>query len=136
MVDIRQPDTEKFANYSQALAVAQEATLEPGDAIYIPALWWHGVESLDGINVLVNYWWGGQVESAPSPNDSLLHSMLTIAKLSPEKREAWRHYFDYYVFKTGDDPQRHLPPSLNDLVTELSPEQQKALGEFLSQRLK
>mgnify|MGYP000193751085 CR=1 FL=1 len=57
MVDIRQPDLEQFPNYAKAEAVAQQAILEPGDAIYIPALWWHGVESLEGLNVLVNYWW-------------------------------------------------------------------------------
>ena len=65
----------------------------------------------------------------------MMHSMLSIAKLSPEKREAWRQYFNYFVFQTGDDPQGHLPASLNDLVTDLSEEQKKALREFLSKRL-
>ncbi len=84
MVDICQPDFEQFPNYAEAEAVGQQAVLEPGDAIYIPALWWHGVESLEGLNILVNYWWGGQPEGAPSVNDSMMHSMLSIAKLSPE----------------------------------------------------
>ena len=135
MVDIRQPDLEQFPNYAQAEAVAQQAILEPGDAVYIPALWWHGVESLEGLNILVNYWWGGQTQGTPSANDSMMHSMLSIAKLSPEKREAWRQYFNYFVFQTAEDPQRHLPASLNDLVTDLSEEQQRALREFLSKRL-
>jgi mannose-6-phosphate isomerase-like protein (cupin superfamily) len=135
MVDIRQPDLEQFPNYVQAEAVAQQAILEPGDAIYIPALWWHGVESLESLNILVNYWWGGQAKSTPSPNDSLLHSMLTIAKLSPEKREAWRQYFNYFVFQTDSEPQKHLPASLNDLVTDLDDQQKKTVGEFLSKRL-
>jgi len=135
MVDIRQPDLEQFPNYVQAEAVAQQAVLEPGDAVYIPALWWHGVESLDGLNILVNYWWGGQTEGTPSANDSMMHSMLSIAKLSPAKREAWRQYFNYYVFQTGNESQKHLPASLNDLVTDLSEEQKKALKMFLSKRL-
>ncbi len=135
MVDIRQPDLEQFPNYAQAEAVAQQAVLEPGDAIYIPALWWHGVESLEGLNILVNYWWGGQAEGTPSANDSMMHSMLSIAKLSPAKREAWRQYFNYYVFQTGDDPQRHLPENLNDLLTDLDDQQKKALRQFLSKRL-
>jgi len=135
MVDIRQPDLEQFPNYAQAEAAAQQAILEPGDAVYIPALWWHGVESLEGLNILVNYWWGGQTQGTPSANDSMMHSMLSIAKLSPEKREAWRQYFNYFVFQTAEDPQRHLPASLNDLVTDLSEEQQRALREFLSKRL-
>ena len=135
MVDIRQPDLQQFPNYAQAEAVALQGVLEPGDGIYIPALWWHGVESLEALNLLVNYWWGGQTQGTPSANDSMMHSMLSIAKLSPAKREAWRQYFNYYVFQTGDDPQEHLPASLNDLVTDLSEEQQKALKGFLSKRL-
>jgi len=135
MVDIRQPDLEQFPNYVQAEAVAMQALLEPGDAVYIPALWWHGVESLEGLNILVNYWWGGQTAGTPSANDSMMHSMLSIAKLSPEKREAWRQYFNYFVFQIAEDPQRHLPASLNDLVTDLDEQQKKALREFLGKRL-
>ena len=135
MVDIRQPDLAQFPSYAQAEAVGQQGVLEPGDALYIPALWWHGVESLEGLNILVNYWWGGQPEGAPSANDSMMHSMLSIAKLSPEKREAWRQYFNYFVFQTGEDTQRHLPASLNDLLTDLDEAQKKALREFLGNRL-
>ena len=135
MVDICQPDLEQFPNYAQAQAAAQQAVLEPGDAIYIPALWWHGVESLEGLNLLVNYWWGGQPEGTPSANDSMMHSMLSIARLSPEKREAWRQYFNYFVFQTAEDPQRHLPANLKDLLTDLDEQQEKTLREFLAKRL-
>jgi hypothetical protein len=43
MVDVRDPDLERFPRYRAAMAVGQVADLEPGDAIYLPALWWHGV---------------------------------------------------------------------------------------------
>ena len=56
-VDLRAPDHERFPRFAQALESGQQAVLEPGDAIYIPILWWHGVESLDPLNILVNYWW-------------------------------------------------------------------------------
>ena len=36
---------------------AFSAELQPGDAIFIPSLWWHQVESLSAVNGLVNYWW-------------------------------------------------------------------------------
>ena len=135
MVDIWDPDFDKHPGYADAGETAQEATLEPGDAIYIPTLWWHAVESLEAINVLVNYWWGGTADTDLSPNDSLLHALLTIAQLDDDQREAWRAYFDYYVFRTGRDPQAHLPGGLDDIVTSLSPEQAGSVRQFLAEKL-
>jgi mannose-6-phosphate isomerase-like protein (cupin superfamily) len=135
MVDINQPDMKTYPKYAEALKVGQEAILEPGDAIYIPALWWHGVESLESINVLVNYWWGGETQNRVSPNDSLIHAMLSIGGLSCEKREAWHNYFNYYVFKTNADPAEHLPADLKDVLTSLTPEQNLEIREFLIKQL-
>lgn len=135
MVDLRNPDFIKHPRFAEAIAVSKTAILEPGDAIYIPSPWWHAVESLDSINLLVNYWWGGLENKNLSPNHSLMHSMLTVAKLEPAKRDAWRHFFDYLVFKNQGDPSEHLPNDLNDLVTNLSPEQQQGIYEFLRSKL-
>jgi hypothetical protein len=57
MVDFAEPDFERFPRFREALAAAQVADLGPGDAIYIPSLWWHHVRSLGMLNILVNYWW-------------------------------------------------------------------------------
>ena len=32
-------------------------TLKPGDALYVPAKWWHFVESPDDFSISVNVWW-------------------------------------------------------------------------------
>ena len=136
MVDVNNPDLDRYPRYAEAAKWGQQAILEPGDGIYIPALWWHGVESLEAFNILINYWWGGMSQSHLSPNDSLMHSMLSIAELSLEKREAWRQFFDYYVFKTEADPAAHLPQELEDLVTQLSPELRAQLQGFLIKQLK
>ena len=135
MVDIRNPDLERFPRYAEALEVAEQSVLEPGDAVYIPAVWWHAVESMERFNILVNYWWGGKTESGISPNDTLLHGMLSIAKLSPEKRAAWKSFFDYYVFRLDCDPTAHLPDDLEDVVTSLTPEQKRAVLSFLAKHL-
>lgn len=99
LVNFRQPDYAQHPRFAQALAQAQIAELEPGDALYIPPLWWHHVESLDLFNVLVNYWWqdGDQV-NAPSPFVALCHCMQELEHLSPELKQAWRAMFDHYVF--------------------------------------
>jgi hypothetical protein len=57
LVDFRAPDFERFPRFREALAHALVAELDPGDAIYMPPLWWHHVESLADLNILVNYWW-------------------------------------------------------------------------------
>jgi hypothetical protein len=135
LVDIWNPDLERFPRYAEARNAACEALLEPGDAIYIPSLWWHGVESLEPFNVLVNYWWGGIARQGISPNDSLLHAMLAIAELDEAQRQAWRAFFDYYVFRDGEDPKAHLPPGLHDIVTSLSPEQAAMVRRFIAEKL-
>jgi hypothetical protein len=136
LVDIRNPDLKRFPKYRQALDTGYEATLHTGDAIFIPALWWHGDESLEAFNILLNYQWGNDPENKFSPGDSLLHCMMSIANLEPEKRKSWRHIFDYYVFKIMDEPADHLPKDLEDILTGLSPEQHSAIGEFLAEQLK
>ena len=57
MVSLEEPDFIRYPRFEQALATAQTAELEPGDAIFIPYFWWHHVKSLERFNVLVNYWW-------------------------------------------------------------------------------
>jgi len=136
MVDLSHPDYKKFPRFLHALNASQSAILEPGDAIYIPTPWWHAVESLDNINTLINYWWGGLNEEHLSPNHSLMHSMLTIAKLKPAQRESWKHYFNYLVFQESSDPKDHLPDQLNDIVTTLTPEQRHEVYQFLISKLK
>ena len=63
LVDFKAPDFEEFPRFREALANARVAELEAGDAIYMPPLWWHHVESLAGLNILVNYWWGAAAEA-------------------------------------------------------------------------
>lgn len=135
LVDLRSPDLEQFPLFEKALETALVATLNPGDAIYIPTPWWHGVESLDSLNVLINYWWGGLTQHGVSPNNSLMHSMLSIAELDQHQRQAWRHLFDYFVFHSSGDPADHLPNEVVDVVANLSAEQRQRVFAFLKSRL-
>ncbi len=57
LVDFAKPDYARFPRFAQAEQAARVAELGPGDAIFIPSMWWHHIESLDAFNVLVNYWW-------------------------------------------------------------------------------
>jgi hypothetical protein len=75
LVDFRAPDFARFPRFREALANARVAELEPGDAIYMPPLWWHHVESLAPLNILVNYWWGAQAEAPRVALEKLLSSL-------------------------------------------------------------
>lgn len=50
-----QPDLTKFPAFDPRKAI--EVELRTGDVLYIPAYWWHQVDSLDVENVNLNFWW-------------------------------------------------------------------------------
>ena len=120
LVDVRHPDFERFPRFAQALRAAEVAELGPGDAIYIPALWWHNVEALEDFNVLVNYWWRDVPEYFDSPSSSLLHCLLTIKSLPPEQRQGWKAVFDYLIFQSGGTALEHLSPQTRGLFGDLT----------------
>ena len=64
MVHVTAPDLDRFPLFAEALEIAQQAELSPGDAIFIPRDWFHHVEALERFNVLVNYWWDASEDVA------------------------------------------------------------------------
>jgi hypothetical protein len=123
MVPLDEPDLERFPRYREALAAAQVAALEPGDALYIPYMWWHGVQSLGGLNILVNYWWNEDPVAAAQPYGALLRASYELFRtMSPQHREIWRAMYDHYVFGGHGEPMEHLPPHHRDALRELGPE--------------
>lgn len=139
LVQLSAPDLARFPKFRAALAAALSAELAPGDAIYIPPLWWHHVESLETFNVLVNYWWqasGGPAQEAASGFDALLHAMLNLRALPPADRAAWRALFDRYVFGPQEEVTAHIPAQRRGLLGPLSTQDVAALRAGLGQRLK
>ena len=139
LVSFREPDFERFPRFRQALDNAFVAEMEPGDALFIPPLWWHHVESLDALNMLVNYWWKGnpsKPEPLPSALDGLLHAMLSLRGLAPGERDAWRAIFEYYVFGDKDAASSHIPEARRGVLGEMSPEYRKSVRDFLVEQLK
>jgi hypothetical protein len=108
MVKLEAPDLVKYPRFAEALAASQSAELEPGDALFIPYMWWHHVESHDRFNVLVNYWWDDAPAWQGSPFWALMHSILAVRNLPPEKREIWRRTFEHLVFSGGEEALAHL----------------------------
>ena len=85
MVDFHAPDLARHPRFADALSHAEVAELDAGDALYIPALWWHHVEGLAPFNVLVNYWWRETPRWLGAPQDALNHAMLRSAICRPTR---------------------------------------------------
>jgi Cupin-like domain len=139
LVRLHAPDFERFPKFREALAAAHLAELEPGDAIYIPPLWWHHVESLEPFNLLVNYWWhvlGGAAVGSASGFDGLLLSIANLRSLPPPARAAWRALFEHYVFGEPGEVTAHIPPHRHGLLGTLTPADAARLREQIAQRLK
>jgi hypothetical protein len=138
LVSLREPDLVRFPNFRIALAASVTAELSAGDAIFIPALWWHHVQSLEPFNVLVNYWWHGVASEQPLGNsgfDCLLHAIMNLRQLPPEARQAWRALFDHYVFGSQKGVAEHIPPERLGLLGRLSPADLIRLRAQLAARL-
>jgi hypothetical protein len=138
LVSLRNPDFARYPKFREALAEAQVAEVGPGDAVFIPPLWWHHVESLERFNVLVNYWWHDKVGDgalADSAFEVLLHGILSIRGLPPATRRAWGAFFEQYVF--GDDPgaTAHIPEQRRGMLGTLSAEQLAGLRAHLAKKL-
>jgi hypothetical protein len=113
MVALDDPDLQRFPKFAEALENALVADLEPGDAIYIPSLWWHHVQATGPLNMLVNYWWEPADMMANGmagqPFDAFVHALRNVRRLPAQRRNAWRAFFEHYVFHANGDPAEHIP---------------------------
>ena len=116
------PEEGDFPLFEEIRAQALRVELDPGDALYLPKLWWHKVESLSPINGLVNYWWDVFSAGPDAPYTAMLLSLITIAERPAAERRAWKAFFDHYVFRTSGHPLAHLPPEQHGLLGPLKPE--------------
>ena len=114
-------DDPRYPRFREVRDQALVAELHPGDAIYIPKLWWHQVEATSPFNVLVNYWWDA-FATADAPSIGLLLSLITIAERPLQERLAWKAFFDHYVFRSNGHPLAHLPKEQHGVLGPLQPD--------------
>ncbi|MEO8374577.1 MAG: cupin-like domain-containing protein [Sphingomonas bacterium] len=135
MVDLDAPDPDRFPLFAEAMAASLTCELDPGDALYIPYLWWHHVRSLDRINLLVNFWWKVAANTQEVGAEALLLAMMAIKNLPDSRRDAWRALFDHYVFGADGQPGAHLPPERRGVQGEISAEEAAALRTAIARKL-
>jgi mannose-6-phosphate isomerase-like protein (cupin superfamily) len=137
LVDPEAPDLGRFPRAAEAMKQARMAELAPGDAIYIPHMWWHHVRSLDALSVLVNYWWDEASEPQPglAPINALIHALLSFEGLPDEQRGAWQAMFDHFVFHAAGDPNAQVPEGRRGVRGALTPESKERLRRTLGQMM-
>ncbi len=135
MVDFDAPDLARHSGFVEALAAAEVAELEPGDALIYPALWWHQVEARDPFNAMINYWWNTSPRFMDTPQNTLLHGLLSLRDRPDHEKQAWRALFDYYVFGAPDRPAAHLPHAARGDLAPMDAQRARALRADLLRRL-
>lgn len=134
MIDPKAPDRAAYPDYPRAEALAMAAELEPGDALYIPNFWWHHVEALDAVNILVNYWYDSN--GGGRPFIAFLMALAEIRDLPAPQRAAWRQWFDHFVFT--DDPDgttAHLPDRAKGVQGPASPGRTETIRAYIRNAL-
>jgi len=91
----------RFAKWRDKALVVD---LEPGDALYLPKLWWHQVEGLAPFNLMVNYWWDAHAQGPDSSMLAMLLATISLAERPAPERAAFRAFFEHYVFRENGHP--------------------------------
>jgi hypothetical protein len=135
LVDFAAPDLKRFPRFADALRNACVAELEPGDALFIPSMWWHHVEALDDFNVLLNYWWRQSPAYMDTPVNVLMHALLSLRDLPKVQRDAWLEIFRHYVFEADDTTAAHIPEAGRGILSPIDDAAARELRAFLLNRL-
>lgn len=77
-VDVFSPDLVKHPLYEKATAI--EVCLDAGDLLYLPAFWFHAVESIDFFNISMNWWY--RPESLIVSQPSLQYLLKKVNELA------------------------------------------------------
>lgn len=135
LVDFHRPDLARFPRFAHAMEQALAAELEPGDALFIPSMWWHHIEALGDLNVLVNYWWRQSPEYMDTPMNALMHALMSVRDLPPEQRKAWQELFRHYVFEADGATAAHIPEAARRVLAPMDGDAVRTIRAQLLKRM-
>lgn len=133
LVDFHHPDLDKFPQFAQAMDNALTATLNAGDAIFIPSMWWHHIEATASMNLMVNYWWRQAPAFAAAPQDALMLALASIKDLPQAQRDSWQYIFNHYAFNPQE--QHHIPGEKLGAIGQLDDNTARQIKAQLLQKL-
>ncbi len=135
LIDFDDPDHDRYPRFREALEHALIAELTPGDTLFIPSMWWHHVEALGVLNILVNHWFQSAPAYADPPTEALMHAVMTLRDLPSEERRIWRHMFEHYVFDPAEDDASHIPAHTRGILGPLDEAAARRMRAMLRARL-
>ena len=130
------PGDPRYPRFERVRDRALVVELAPGDALFLPKLWWHQVEATEPVNMLVNYWWDAFAIGPDAPYITMMLAMIAIAERPAAERAAWRAYFDHFVFRPNGHPLAHLPESKHGILGPLRPSNYGKIRAFVMQALR
>lgn len=130
------PGDPRYPRFDAIREQALRVELGPGDALYLPKLWWHEVEASSEVNVLVNYWWDAFRQGPDAPFTAMMLALLAIAERPSGERAAWGAFFDHYVFRPDGHPLRHLPADKHGILGPLDRENRARLRAHVMKQLR
>lgn len=136
LVDFLDPDFEAHPRFRRAAEAAEVAVLEPGDALFLPSMWWHHAESLDPVGAMVNFWWRDGPAHLSTPMLTLLHALLTLRDMPAGERAHWRGMFDHYIFGADGGEFAHLSPEQRGVFGPATPERLRLIRTILERSLR
>ena len=136
LVDFTAPDFERFPRFAQALEAGQVAELEAGDAIFIPSMWFHHIEGLSPVNLLINAWWRQTPAHVDSPLNALHLALATIRDLPEKERRIWQHHFQHFVFDADASTWAHIPQDAQGLLGPIDETLSRRARAYLLSQLK
>jgi hypothetical protein len=131
IVNFANPDFSRYPRFREALLSAQVAELSPGDAVFIPSMWWHHIEALSPFNTLVNYWWNSAPAHVPTPMNALQYAIWTLRDRPESEKRAWKAVFEYYVFGPSDRAGAHLPEQARGALGPIDDDKARQLRAML-----
>lgn len=135
LTDSDYPHDDRYPGLEVALEHALQATLGPGDAIYIPSLWWHEIKSRAPLNGLVNYWWRANPAYFGSPFTALQHLTFVLRSLPKAERERWRPIIEHYIFGPEEVVAGHIPDTARGILESPNQEEATLFKRFVANQL-
>ena len=84
---------------------------------------------------MINYWWNTAPQYMDTPQNTLLHALLSLRDRTEQEKRAWRAMFDYYIFGPAGKAAAHLPEGPGATSRRMDETKARRLRAQLLQRL-